>query len=58
MLVTKKEPDMYYYTVDGINFESLPDEKQILKLGEWLNVLSSLPEDCEMSLMFSRKPVP
>ena len=49
---------MYCYTVDGINFDSLPQEKQELKMGEWLNVLRSLPEDCEISIMFSRKPIP
>ena len=27
-------------------------------MGEWLNVLRSLPEDCEISIMFSRKPIP
>ena len=49
---------MYCYTVDGINFESLPPEKQEEKMGEWLDLLRSLPEDCELLVSFSRKPIP
>ena len=57
-MVTKHESVIYYYTVDGVNFDSLPRDKQEQKLGEWRNVLLSISEECEMSLMFSRKPVP
>ncbi len=49
---------MYCYTVDGINFGSLPPEQQEEKMGEWLDLLRSLPEDCELSVSFSRKPIP
>lgn len=49
---------MYCYTVDGINFNSMPEEKQKEKMGEWTDLLRSLPEDCEMTIMFSRKPIP
>ena len=49
---------MYCYTVDGINFDSLPIEKQKEKMGEWQDLLRSLPEDCEMTITFSRRPIP
>ena len=49
---------MYHYTVDGINFASLPNEKQELKMDEWQSVLLSVPDECEMSIMLSRKPIP
>ena len=48
---------MYCYTVDGINFDSLPADKQKEKMGEWQDLLRSLPEDCEMTVTFSRKPI-
>ena len=54
----KQQNDLYCYTVDGVNFESLPDDKQQQKLGEWQSVMLSIPEGCEVSLMFSRKPLP
>ena len=57
-MVTKAEPTIYCYTVDGINFDSLPREKQELKMGEWSDVMRSIPDECEMSLTFSRKPIP
>ena len=49
---------MYYYTVQGINFEALSNDQQKEKMGNWLGFLKSVSDESELLITLTRKPIP